>query len=137
MEPEDLTWVQQARANWLKHGDRNAKFFQQFASARRKKNTVTGLVDDQGIRHEDGDSMCSMVQNYFTNLFHSESPIVEQSVLDTVEKRVTTDMNRNLLEPFTPEEVKKALFAIGDLKAPGPDGLHASIRDFGTCWGMT
>jgi hypothetical protein len=34
-------------------------------------------------------------------------------------------MNEVLLAPYTAEEVKKALFSIGDLKAPGPDGLHA------------
>jgi hypothetical protein len=33
-------------------------------------------------------------------------------------------MNRDLLADFTEEEVKKALFSIGDLKALGPDGLH-------------
>jgi hypothetical protein len=34
-------------------------------------------------------------------------------------------MNTILNAPYTREEVKKALFNIGDLKAPGPDGLHA------------
>jgi hypothetical protein len=34
-------------------------------------------------------------------------------------------MNDKLLAPFTPEEVKKAAFSIGDFKALGPDGLHA------------
>lgn len=34
-------------------------------------------------------------------------------------------MNEALLAPYTAEEVKNALFSIGDLKAPGPDGLHA------------
>ena len=34
-------------------------------------------------------------------------------------------MNDMLMAPYTREEVKKALFNIGDLKAPGPDGLHA------------
>lgn len=34
-------------------------------------------------------------------------------------------MNRSLLSPFQAEEVRKVLFSIGDLKAPGPDGLHA------------
>ena len=30
-----------------------------------------------------------------------------------------------LTAPYTREEVKKALFQIGDMKAPGPNGLHA------------
>ena len=29
------------------------------------------------------------------------------------------------MDPYTEEEVTKALFSIGDLKAPRPDGLHA------------
>ena len=34
-------------------------------------------------------------------------------------------MNNALLAPYTAEDVRKALFDIGDLKAPGLDGLHA------------
>ena len=39
-------------------------------------------------------------------------------------KRVSKEMNNALLAPYTTEDVRKALFDIGDLKAPGPDGLH-------------
>lgn len=36
--------------------------------------------------------------------------------------------------PFTAEDVKKAIDNIGDLKGPGPDGLHAIFhkKKFGT-----
>ena len=34
-------------------------------------------------------------------------------------------MNVELMKPYTREEVKRAMYNIGDLKAPGPDGLHA------------
>jgi hypothetical protein len=34
-------------------------------------------------------------------------------------------MNERLMAPFTAEEVKKALFAIGDFKASRTDGMHA------------
>jgi hypothetical protein len=44
LEQEEIFWVQRARANWLKHGDRNTSFFHHFASSRRKKNLVRGLV---------------------------------------------------------------------------------------------
>jgi hypothetical protein len=34
-------------------------------------------------------------------------------------------MNNMLTAPFSAKDVKKAVFSIGDLKAPGMDGLHA------------
>jgi hypothetical protein len=42
-----------------------------------------------------------------------------------MEVRVTEAMNEMVLKPLTLEDVKKGLWGIGDLKAPGPDGLHA------------
>lgn len=38
---------------------------------------------------------------------------------------VINDMNEALLAPYSEDEVRKALFAIGDLKALGQDNLHA------------
>ena len=38
------------------------------------------------------------------------------------------------MAPFDREEVRKALFSIGDLKAPGADGLLAIF--FKRFWGM-
>jgi hypothetical protein len=72
MEQEELTWIQRARANWLKHGGRNTMFFQQFASSRKKRNMITSLVNEQGVRQVDSDTMHSMVHYYFTHLFQSE-----------------------------------------------------------------
>jgi hypothetical protein len=104
------------------------------ASARRKKNLVKGLVDDQGVKHEDLGEMEAMVRDFFTNLFTSEVQEVDQRVLDDVNCRVTVDMNFLLTSPFSREEVKDAMFSIGDLKAPGPDGLHAIF--FKRFWNM-
>ena len=109
----ELTWVQRARANWLKHEDRNTHFFHQYASFRKKINSVKGLVDDQGIRHEDGSTMRTMVHNYFTHLFQSEIQEINENVLNAVNVKVTSEMNQGLLAPFTHEEVKNALFSIG------------------------
>jgi hypothetical protein len=36
LEQEEIFWVQRARANWLKHEDRNINFFHRFASKRKK-----------------------------------------------------------------------------------------------------
>jgi len=125
MEQEELTWIQRARANWLKHGDRNTNFFHHYASSRRKNNNIKGLVDDNGIRHEDSNTMPSMVHDYFAHLFQTEPYEVNDDVLNVVKLKVTPEMNQGLLAPFSYDEVKHALFSIRDLKALGPDGLHA------------
>lgn len=122
---QEIFWIQRARANWLKHGDRNTSYFQLFASSRRKKNSIKSLIDDHGVKHENREEMKALVQDYFVNLFTSEVNEVDDMVLADVKRRVTTDMNRDLLAPYTREDVKNALFSIGDFKAPGPDGLHA------------
>jgi hypothetical protein len=51
--------------------------------------------------------------------------VVDPILLEKIIPKVTPLMNDNLLAPFSAEDVKKATFSIGDLKAPGPDGLHA------------
>lgn len=41
-------------------------------------------------------------------------------------------MNDSLVIPYSAEDVKKAIFSIGDTKAPCTDGLHAIF--FKKCW---
>uniref|UniRef100_A0A453SQJ4 Reverse transcriptase domain-containing protein n=1 Tax=Aegilops tauschii subsp. strangulata TaxID=200361 RepID=A0A453SQJ4_AEGTS len=45
--------------------------------------------------------------------------------MQAVKPCITTEMNSLLTAPYSREEMQKALFQIGDMKAPGPDGLHA------------
>ena len=66
-----------------------------------------------------------LILNYFANLFTSEVQATDPAVLEKIQPKVSQEMNDKFLAPFTSEEVKKAVFSIGDLKAPGPDGLHA------------
>lgn len=68
--------------------------------------------------------MKSLIDTYFQNIFTSQVDIVNMDVINKVTPRVTPYMNEALLAPYTEEEVKRALFSIGDLKALGPDGLH-------------
>lgn len=46
---EETFWRQRAKIFWLRDGDVNSRFFHQSASARRKKNRVVRLKNDEGI----------------------------------------------------------------------------------------
>lgn len=73
------------------------------------------------MRHDNLNTMKSVVKGYFENLFTAEVHDVDESVFANVQRKISRSMNQQLMSPFSPEEVKKALFSIGDLKAPGPD----------------
>ena len=45
------------------------------------------------------------------------------SVLDAVERRVTPNMNNALLQRYTPDEVRRALFQMHPSKSPSPNGM--------------
>jgi hypothetical protein len=58
-------------------------------------------------------------------LFSSEINRIDPDFLEKITPKVSDDMNERLIAQFTAEDVRKAVFSIGDLKALGPDGLHA------------
>jgi hypothetical protein len=125
LEQQEIHWMQRSRANWLRQGDRNTSFFHNFASARRKRNFISKLKNNNGDWVKGTDMLKPVILDYFSNLFMSEVASLDPAMMDKVQPRISYEMNEKLLAPFTPEDVKKAAFSIGDFKAPGPDGLHA------------
>ena len=46
-------------------------------------------------------------------------------LIHLIEPKISADMNEDLCRAFSPEEISDALFQMGLLKAPGPDGFPA------------
>jgi hypothetical protein len=125
LEQEEVHYMQRSRANWLMHGDKNTAFFHNYAKVRRKRNTILKLKDGNEEWIEGNDAMGNLIHEYFSSLFSSKVQQTDGELLNRVIPRVTSEMNASLLKPYTAEEVKEAMFSIGDFKAPGTDGLHA------------
>lgn len=49
LDSEEILWHQRSRVHWYKEGDRNTKFFHARASERRKKNSILGLWNSEGL----------------------------------------------------------------------------------------
>jgi hypothetical protein len=82
----------------------------------------------------DEDEIISRTHIFFTELY-SEDPLVNPAaLLNLVEPSVSNQINQRLTEDFTDDEIGYALFQIGPLKAPGPDGLPA--RFFQRNWAL-
>ncbi|XP_073360719.1 uncharacterized protein [Aegilops tauschii subsp. strangulata] len=88
---------------------------------RRKINLIKKLKDRNGNWVEDKADLPQHICAYFQQLFATEAVDMSDEVIQKVNPCVTQAMNDALCAPYTREEVKRALFSIGDLKAPEPD----------------
>ena len=125
LQKQEIYWAQRSRINWMKHGDRNTKFFHAKASQRRRKNYIRGIRNSQGQWVENLEEVVQVALDYFDNLFQVGVGDQMEECLDAVESRVTDDMREFLSTQFTGEEVQVALFQMGPTKAPGPNGMNA------------
>uniref|UniRef100_A0A803P912 Reverse transcriptase n=1 Tax=Cannabis sativa TaxID=3483 RepID=A0A803P912_CANSA len=95
------------------------------ANSRKKKNSITGLLD-QNARWVSENRMvgrvaCKYFQQLFTAQPASEAELKEfQSI---VPNKISRETNEYLTAPFTKDEVLQAMRAIHPHKAPGNDGM--------------
>lgn len=71
---EEIYLKQRSRADWLKEGDKNTKFFHAKASARKRKNKIWGIENSHGSWLKEKEKIESEFYNYFQELFTSTNP---------------------------------------------------------------
>ncbi|KAL9675723.1 hypothetical protein QQ045_003929 [Rhodiola kirilowii] len=123
---EELFWKQRSRVYWLREGDRNTRFFHLRASHRRKVNRINRLRTTQGTWTAGDEELCDAIIKHFSNIFKtSRSSLMWQlmPLLDGVSNRLSYNMRRNLLTPYTELEAQDALFQMCPTKSPGLDGF--------------
>lgn len=124
---EEMLWLQRSRINWLKEGDRNTRFFHSRVVWRAKKNRISKLRDADGNVKTSIPVLENMATEYFKNLFSADSTLDHSKVTRLIHQKVSPDMNEGLCKDFSDEEIANAIFQIGPIKAPGPDGFPASF----------
>ncbi|VVA24941.1 PREDICTED: reverse mRNAase [Prunus dulcis] len=104
---------------------KNEELYWKQKSRRRQRNRIWKIKNEAGVWIAGDKMIQNEFQNYFVNLFKSSGPRNWNGIMDHIPQLVNNDMNGELMRPFSLEEVKDAIFQIGSLKAPGPDGFPA------------
>ena len=131
---EEILWKQRSRLDKIKGGDRNTKYFQRKASQRAIFFLFWALRKDDGCLTENLEEMKGITNSFFKQLYSCDASVDPSHIISLFKPRVTDDMNDDLCKPFTEKEISDALFQMGPLKAPGPDGFPA--RFFQRNWGL-
>ncbi|KAM0041794.1 putative RNA-directed DNA polymerase [Helianthus debilis subsp. tardiflorus] len=113
--------IQKARVKWDVDGDENSKFFHGLVNSNIARTRINGLsIDGQWVNEPT--RIKEEVVNFF-DLKFKELDMRRPTVVD-LEVGTLDEEDKVWLEgPFTPEEIKGAIWACGNDKAPGPDGF--------------
>ena len=123
---EERDFIQKNKLNWLKLGDENTKFFHRFLAAKKEKNLISELVNDQVVRTSSYVEIEGLILDFY-RLLYTKAPQAGHfsSLLNCAV--VSNDQNKSLTSEFSVEEIKSALKLLGRSKAPGPDGFTAEF----------
>ncbi|KAK5772180.1 hypothetical protein PVK06_048456 [Gossypium arboreum] len=121
---EELLWRQKARCDWLVSEDHNTRFFHRETLQRMKHICIVALKNQAGEWVMDEDDLKQEVVNFYKNLYGEQSRrtgILGCGAFPSLEQKAIQFLGMVVSD----EEIKKALFDMEPLKAPGSDGLHA------------
>lgn len=107
---QEIYWAQRSRVSWLKHGDRNTKYFHSKSSQRRRRNFIHEVRDQNNHWVEEPERVVGVAIEYFENIFRSGTCQRMEECLNAVQQKVTSDMQEALSREYSAEEMKAALF---------------------------
>ncbi|CAL1377841.1 unnamed protein product [Linum trigynum] len=81
---EEKYWKQRSRADWLKDGDKNTNFFHKKASARRRRNMLRKLRDEEDRMYTRKEALFKCFTDYFTSMFTAGVAPAATLVVDSI-----------------------------------------------------
>jgi hypothetical protein len=120
---EERKWYQRGKTTKLLYGDYNTQYFHLVANGKQRKTRIK-LEQEEGIVVGE-EKLKSYITNFYKNLFGAP----EKNNFSLVEgykddiPQVSKEENGILTSIFTGQEVKAAIFQMGQNKAPGLDGF--------------
>ncbi|WVZ71809.1 LOW QUALITY PROTEIN: hypothetical protein U9M48_020345 [Paspalum notatum var. saurae] len=124
LREEEIKWYQRAKVKNLLEGDANTKYFHLVANGKHRKTRIYSLEQEEGIVTGDVE-IRKYITKYYKSLFgHPETldVVLDENRIDDI-PQVSPQENELITAPFTPEEVRAAIFQMEHNKAPEPDGF--------------
>lgn len=120
---KEIIWLQKSRKDWLLLGDFNTSYYHQKTLSRRRRNYITAIQNNTGTWIYDNDEIKAHAIQFYSSLYSCDSldfqayppnsfPIIDDDELQYLHGHVDDD------------EIKRTVFGMYPLKAPGPNDLH-------------
>ncbi|KAL2230707.1 UNVERIFIED_CONTAM: hypothetical protein Sindi_1665100 [Sesamum indicum] len=119
----------------MKDGDQCSKVFFRKIAQRRVTSRILQINDENGTTHTEQGEVALEFLSYYQNLLGGTRRCLPMDIryLSLWARHIITDEEAaHLLLPFSPDDVKQAVFDIAEDNAPGPDGFSSGF--FKAAW---
>ncbi|KAJ0935111.1 putative RNA-directed DNA polymerase [Helianthus annuus] len=123
---EECFLKQKAKAEWLAAGDSNTKFFHNCVKTRNACNKILQVKDTNGNQFK-GDEVYTVLVDHYTDFLGKMHTVEKLEVNGLFSNALDSNAAAFMIRQVTREEVKSAMFSIGENKAPGPDGYTSAF----------
>ncbi|KAH0642061.1 hypothetical protein KY290_033665 [Solanum tuberosum] len=121
---ETLVLQQKSRANWIKGGDANTKFFHAQVKIRESKNSITSVYDNAGIKVQDPQMVEAEFIRFYSKIMGARAKNLPCPNVAFIKEGpcLTYEQKCRLVVPVTKEEIMLAIKSMPTNKSPGIDG---------------
>jgi hypothetical protein len=131
LSQEEALWFQKSRAQWIKDGDRNTRYYHLKTLTRRRRNKILMLRNEEGQWVEDEQTLKGMVTDFYKTLLTGNDDQINWHQTRCTYPQLSHIEYQGLKDNIQDAEVRKALFDMNPWKAPGPDGFPAGFYQKG------
>jgi len=123
---EKMFYSQKLKCNYFKDCDSGTSFFHALMNHKYKKNFIPAICRSDGSLTTSMAEVGDVFVCFYQQLLGTSRATLplDESVVSRGPKLDAT-LQASLLATITNEDIKKALFSIGDDKSPGPDGYSS------------
>ncbi|GJW81213.1 hypothetical protein Tco_0145188 [Tanacetum coccineum] len=115
-----------AKIEWLDVGDSNSAYFHKSVKARNQWCRVDTVINANNIEFS-GPNVAKAFVSHYENFLGNSTICDNLNTEGLFHNKVSDVANINMVCPITDDEIKTAMFDIGDDRAPGPDGYTSAF----------
>ncbi|PKI58090.1 hypothetical protein CRG98_021517 [Punica granatum] len=127
IDKEEKLLKQKSRVVWLKAGDQNTAFFHRAVKERNARSSIRVLYSNSDAKLEGIHEIKAEAVTFFQELLGCKDDrvvgISTTQLSHILKRKVSHTHYQSLLSPITEEEIKAALFSMGNDKSPSLDGF--------------
>ncbi|GJZ93908.1 retrovirus-related pol polyprotein from transposon TNT 1-94 [Tanacetum coccineum] len=123
---EERFLKQKAKIDWLDVGDSNSAFFHKSIKSRNQRSHIE-VVKTETNMEVTGNSVSEVFVAHYEGLLGTSTVCEDLDTNGLFLKTVSDLANAHMTSPITNNEIKHAMFDIGDDKASGPDGYTSAF----------